>query len=132
MPKMRFAILGFGHHAKRPLVPAFGRSNEAELVGFWRRNPEAAAADAEAHGLRAFASADELCSSPNVDVVFITSPDAMHLADAKLAFRHRKAVLCEKPLAMNAGQASEMDAAAREAGLLFGVGQNFRFNHSLE
>ena len=132
MSKVRFAILGFGHHAGRRLVPAFGRSGEAELVGFWRRNPEAAAADAQAHQLRAFASAEELCSSPEVDVVFITSPDALHLSDARLAFSHGKAVLCEKPLAMNAGQAMEMEEAANQAGLLFGVGQNFRFNHSLE
>ena len=131
MSKVRFAILGFGHHAGRRLVPAFIRSREAELVGLWRRNPEATATDAQAHGLRAFRSAEELCSSPEVDVVFITSPDALHLADAELAFRHGKAILCEKPLAMNAGQAAEMAAAADRAGLLFGVGQNFRFNHSL-
>ncbi len=132
MSKVRFAILGFGHHAGRRLVPAFGRSGEAELIGFWRRNPEAAAADAQTHQLRAFASAEKLCSSPEVDVVFITSPDALHLSDARLAFSHGKAVLCEKPLAMNAGQAMEMEEAANQAGLLFGVGQNFRFNHSLE
>ncbi len=131
MDKTRFAILGFGNHARRRLVPAFGRSSEAELVGLWRRNREAAAADAQAHGVRAFASAEELCASPEVDVVFITSPDALHRADAELVFRHGKAVLCEKPLAMNAGQAAAMEAAALQAGLLFGVGQNFRFNHSL-
>lgn len=132
MAKTRFAILGFGNHARRRLVPAFSRSSEAELIGLWRRNPEAAAADAQTNGLRAFASAEELCASPDVDVVFITSPDAMHLVDAEVAFRHGRAVLCEKPLAMNAGQAAEMQAAAERAGVLFGVGQNFRFNHSLE
>lgn len=132
MSKVRFAILGFGHHARRRLVPAFGLSTQAELIGLWRRNSEAANVDAQAHGLRAFSSAEELCASPEVDVVFITSPDAMHLADAEMAFRHGKAVLCEKPLAMNAGQAAEMQVAAERAGLFFGVGQNFRFNRSLE
>ncbi len=132
MSKTRFAILGFGLHATRRLVPAFAQSTDAELIGLWRRNPEAAAADAKAHNLRAFASAEELCASPEVDVVFITSPDAMHLEDAKLAFAHGKAVLCEKPLALNAGQAAEMQSAAEAATVLFGVGQNFRYNHSLE
>ena len=115
MPKTQFAILGFGHHASRRLVPAFARSREAELVGLWRRNPVAAANDAQTHGTRAFAGPDELCASPEVDAVLITSPDAMHLADAELAFRHGKAVLCEKPLAMNAGQAAAMQAAAERA-----------------
>ncbi len=132
MTKTRFAILGFGLHATRRLVPSFARSAQAELVGLWRRNADAAASDAKAHGLRAFTSAEELCASPEVDAVFITSPDAMHLDDVRLAFRHGKAVLCEKPLAMNAGQAAEMQAAAEAAGLLFGVGQNFRFNLSVE
>lgn len=132
MTKIRFAILGFGLHASRRLVPSFARSAQAELVGLWRRNADAAASDAKAHGLRAFTSAEELCASPEVDAVFITSPDAMHLDDVRLAFRHGKAVLCEKPLAMNAGQAAEMQAAAEAAGLLFGVGQNFRFNLSVE
>ncbi len=132
MTKTRFAILGFGLHASRRLVPSFARSTEAELVGLWRRNPAAAASDAEEHGLRAFSSAKELCASPDVDAVFITSPDAMHLEDARLAFAHGKAVLCEKPLAMNAGQAAAMQTAAEAAGLLFGVGQNFRFNLSVE
>jgi 1,5-anhydro-D-fructose reductase (1,5-anhydro-D-mannitol-forming) len=132
MPKTRYAILGFGHHATRRLVPAFARSATSQLIGLWRRNPEAATADAQAHNLRAYASAEELCASPEVDVVFITSPDAMHLADCKRAFAHAKAVLCEKPLAMNAGQAAEIQAAAEAAGVVFGVGQNFRFNHSVE
>jgi predicted dehydrogenase len=67
-----------------------------------------------------------------VDVVFITSPDSMHKEDALLAIRRGKAVLCEKPLAMNANEAEEMAAAARVAGVVFGVGQNCRYSHSLE
>ena len=130
--KTRFAILGFGHHAIRRLVPAFAASTKATLTGLWRRNLEAADADARTLGIRAFTTAEELCSSPEVDVVFITSPDAMHLDDARLAFRHGKAVLCEKPLAMNAGQAAEILAASQQAGVFFGVGQNFRFNQSVE
>lgn len=132
MSKVRFAILGFGHHASRRLAPAFARSTQASLVGLWRRNADAAANDAATHGVTAFESAEALCASPEVDVVFITSPDAMHLEDARLAFAHKKAVLCEKPLAMNAGQAAEMHALAEAAGTLLGVGQNFRFNRSVD
>jgi len=41
--------------------------------------------------------------------------------------RYGKAVLCEKPVAMNAAEAEEMQAAARAAGLLYGVAQNLSF-----
>ena len=130
---VRFAILGFGHHAVRRLLPAFSQCNEATLSGMWRRNQTTAAENcAEFKIPHCFTTREVLCSSPEVDVVFIASPDAMHREDTLLALRHGKAVLCEKPVAMNAAEAEEMQAAAKAAGLLYGVGQNFRFNRSLE
>ena len=130
---VRFAILGFGLHAVRRLLPAFLQCDDAALVGLWRRDQAAAAKNCAEHNIaHCFATREELCASPEVDVVFITSPDAMHRDDVLLALRHGKAVLCEKPLSMNTAEAEEMSAAAKAAGLLFGVGQNFRFNHSLE
>ncbi len=129
---LRFAILGFGHHAVRRLLPAFARSQEVALVGLWRRNLEAAAEDCKTHNIpRYFASREELCASPEVDAVFITSPDAMHCDDALLAIQHGKAVLCEKPLAMNAAEAETIAAAAKDAGVVCGVAQNFRYNRSV-
>jgi 1,5-anhydro-D-fructose reductase (1,5-anhydro-D-mannitol-forming) len=130
---VRFAILGFGLHAVRRLLPAFTKCEEATLVGLWRRDQAAAASDCATHNIEhCFPTREALCASPEVDVVFITSPDAMHRDDVLLALRHGKAVLCEKPLSMNTAEAEEMANAAKAAGLLFGVGQNFRFNHSLD
>jgi 1,5-anhydro-D-fructose reductase (1,5-anhydro-D-mannitol-forming) len=132
-PQVRFAILGFGHHAVRRLLPAFPKCNEATLTGMWRRDQTAAGQNCAEYKIpHCFPTREALCSSPEVDVVLITSPDAMHWDDALLALRHGKAVLCEKPAAMNAAEAVEMQSAARAAGLLYGVAQNFRFNRSLE
>jgi predicted dehydrogenase len=131
-PAVRFAILGFGHHAVRRLLPAFARSKDASLVGLWRRNQAAAQEDCATHRIaHCFASREELCASPEVDAVFITSPDAMHLDDAMLAIRHGKAVLCEKPLAMNAAEAGAIAEDARTGGVVCGVAQNFRWNRSV-
>ena len=131
--RIRFAILGFGHHAVRRLLPAFAQCKEATLQGMWRRDPDAARKNCSEYNIaECFPTREALCSSENVDVVFITSPDAMHLDDTLLALKHGKAVLCEKPVAMNAGEAEEMNRAAKAAGILFGVAQNFRFNRSLE
>jgi 1,5-anhydro-D-fructose reductase (1,5-anhydro-D-mannitol-forming) len=130
---VRFAILGFGHHAVRRLVPAFLRCEHATLRGMWRRDQTAAAQNCTDHGIsRCFSTREALCSSTEIDVVFITSPDAMHRDDVLLALSHGKAVLCEKPLAMNAAEAEEMNTAAKASGVLFGVAQNFRYNRSLE
>jgi predicted dehydrogenase len=129
---VRFAILGFGNHAVRRLLPAFSRSSRVKLTGMWRRDQNAARQNqADHHIEHCFTTPDELCSSHDVDVVFITSPDAMHRDDALKAIRAGKAVLCEKPVSMNAAEAREMHEAAKAAGVLYGVAQNFRYNRSL-
>lgn len=129
---VRFAILGFGHHAVRRLVPAFAKCEHATLIGLWRRDNVAAASNCAEYKIpNCFPTREALCSSAEVDAVFITSPDAMHKDDLLLALQHGKAVLCEKPLAMHAADAQAMADAADRAGLLFGVGQNFRYNRSL-
>ncbi len=131
-PSVRFAILGFGHHAVRRLIPAFARSQDTSLVGMWRRNQALAEQECRNHGIEhCFASREELCASPNVDAIFITSPDAMHLEDALLALKHGKAVLCEKPLTMNAAEAFRIAEAAKAAKVFCGVAQNFRYNQSV-
>lgn len=131
--RVRFAILGFGLHAVRRLLPAFSQCKEAALTGMWRRDQAAAALDCAKHGIsNCFPAREALCSSPEVDVVLITSPDAMHRDDMLLAMKHGKAVLCEKPVGMNATEAEEMAAAAKAAGLFYGVAQNFRYNRSAE
>jgi predicted dehydrogenase len=130
---VRFAILGFGHHSVRRLLPAFLKCEDAALVGMWRRDQAAAADDCVEHKIsHCFPTREALCASPEVDAVFVTSPDAMHKDDVLLALQHGKAVLCEKPLAMNTAEAEEMSEAAKAAGQLFCVAQNFRFNRSLE
>jgi predicted dehydrogenase len=133
MEKVRYGILGFGHHAAKRLVPAFRGASSATLEGLWRRDAAKAAADAARFGVpRVFASAEELCASPDIDAVFVASPDALHLEHVSLAAQHGKAVLCEKPLAMSEAQAQQMLAATESAGVLFGVAQNMRYNLAID
>lgn len=129
---IRFAVLGYGHHAEYRLLPAFAKCDTSKLIGFWRRDPAKAAAASAATGLKAFSSREELCASQDIDVIFVTSPDAAHLRDVELAFAHGKAVLCEKPLAMSAAEAEGMIRASQRAGAAFGVAHNFRFNPSIQ
>jgi 1,5-anhydro-D-fructose reductase (1,5-anhydro-D-mannitol-forming) len=130
---VRYGILGFGHHGERRLAPAFEHAQNSQLTGIWRRNQERARENAQHFRIaHLFDSPEELCASSFIDAVFVASPDALHSEHTLLALRHGKAVLCEKPLAMNASEAIRMASAARAAGLAFGVAQNFRYNLSLE
>ena len=80
----------------------------------------------------AFASTADLCACPDVDAVFVSSPDGLHRADVLEAVRHGKPVLCEKPMAMNPQQALEMVQAARAANVLLGVAHVMRFEESVK
>lgn len=129
---LRYGILGFGHHAVKRLLPAFAGAREAKLCGLWRRDGVKAAANAREYSIpHVFDTPDALCASPEIDAVFIVSPDALHLEHVLAAARGGKHVLCEKPLAMNAEQVEQMLAATERAGVKFGVAQNMRYNQSL-
>lgn len=130
---IRYGILGFGHHGERRLAPAFRAAENSSLAGLWRRNMDRAQENAREFSIpHVFNTPEELCASPEIDAVFVASPDALHLPHTLLALSHGKPVLCEKPLAMNLAEAEKMLAAARGANLAFGVAQNFRWNRSLE
>lgn len=128
---VRYGILGFGGHAVRRLMPGFERAQRSRAVGFWRHDRSRADEVAQKYGLKFFTNAEQLCASPDVDVVLISSPDALHLEHTLLALGHRKPALCEKPLAMNAEQCRAMLTAAKGAGVKFGVAHCFRFEPSV-
>jgi predicted dehydrogenase len=130
---IRYGILGFGHHAAKRLVPAFAGAQRSRLAGLWRRDASKAKANAAEFKIdHAFDTPEALCASPDVDAVFVASPDALHLPHVLLALEYGKPVLCEKPLAMNVAEVEEMLSAQSEAGVVFGVAQNMRYNASVQ
>ena len=132
---IRYGILGFGLHAVRRLMPGFAEAKLCTVTGLWRRDPQKAQEAVRQYPkfpLEIYETPDALCAAPDVDAIFVASPDALHLEHVLTAIRHRKPVLCEKPMAMNARQAEQMVEAAEKAGVLLGVAQNFRFERSVE
>lgn len=127
-----FGIAGFGHHAVKRLLPGFASAKRCRVVALSRRDLQRAEHSAREFGIaHAFSSTSDLCACPEVDAVFVASPDAMHLSDVQEAVRHRKPVLVEKPMAMNVAEAGAMIEAARSAGVLLGVAHNMRFERSV-
>jgi len=130
---IRYGIVGFGHHAAKRLVPAFASAEGSRLAGLWRRDFAKAQANARDFAIeQVFETAEALCSSREIDAVFVASPDALHLHDVLLALKHGKPVLCEKPLAMSAAEVETMLAAQAKAGVPLGVAQNMRYNPSAQ
>lgn len=114
---VRFGILGTGaaaHAFARGLSYARG----ARLFAVGSRAPASARAFAAAHGgAAAYGSYQELVADRNVDVVYVATPGARHRQDALLCLGAGKPVLCEKPFTLDATEAAEVVAAARDHGL---------------
>jgi len=128
---IRYGILGFGLHAVRRLMPGFAMARNSRVTALYRRDINQARASAAEYKIsNAFDSAVDLCSSTEVDAVFVATPNSSHLKDVKLAIECGKPVLCEKPMGINAAECREMVEAARDANLLLGIAHVFRFERS--
>lgn len=98
------------------------------VTGILGSLPEKSEAARRRLGLaRAYAHFDEILADRAVQAVHLAVPNVLHYAMAGRALRAGKHVMCEKPLAMNAEEASELVAIAAETGLHAGVCYNIRF-----
>ena len=62
---------------------------------------------------------DDLAADPEVDIIYIASPHALHAEHALLCLNHNKPVLCEKALGINQHEVGRMVLSARENGVFF-------------
>lgn len=101
------------------LLDALPRCPEAAFVGTCSRDAERAADFTAAHGgTHPFTSVEELAASPEVDAVYIGSPNACHARQALTCIAGGKHVLVEKPFASNAREARAVFQAAEAAGVV--------------
>ncbi|MFM7687264.1 MAG: Gfo/Idh/MocA family protein [Actinomycetota bacterium] len=69
----------------------------------------------------------DVMSNPDVEVVFITAPNMLHVEMAEAAAAAGKHVFCEKPVGGTPAQTVRAEQAARHAGVITGVGYNYRW-----
>jgi predicted dehydrogenase len=127
--KLGIGIIGSGGIAQNAHMPGYAAIPDlCEIVAVADSNPEVARQAAEKFGVkRLFTDYQELLALPEVDAVSVCTPNYLHMDPTIKAFEAGKHVLCEKPIAMNAGEARKMVEAARRAGKKFQVGYNSRF-----
>jgi len=94
---VRFGIVGFGLHAVKRMMPAFALAKNSKAVALSRRTMEKAKESSAKWNIPlAFDSAAELARSPEVDAVFVTTPNKFHFTDVLTVVAAGKPVLCEK------------------------------------
>ena len=119
MEPVRWGIAGFGWVASDYMAPAIEAAGD-RLVAIADPADEAHAR-AAARGARAYRTVAELAADGEVEAVYVATPNHLHRPAAEAAAAAGKAVLCEKPVAADLGDAEAIVAACRVAGVLYGT-----------
>jgi len=133
MSVLRWGILGCARIAERVLIPAFRKTEGAELRGIAARDAGRARAWAERHAIpRAYPDYAALLADPDIDAVYIPLPNHLHAEWTIRAARAGKHVLCEKPLALDGREADRMFRTADRAGVRLFEAFMYRFHPLFE
>ena len=130
--KLGVALLGLGSYAGGQLAPALGRTRLCRLAGAitgtrakgeqWARDygfPE--------KSVYGYDTMDRLADNPDIDVVYVVTPPALHAGHAIAAARAGKHVISEKPMATTVADCDAMIAACRAAGVRLSIGYRLHF-----
>ncbi len=115
---IQWGIIGCGDVTEVKSGPAFSKVPHSKLVAVMRRNAEKAADYAKRHCVEKwYSNAEDLIKDPAVDAIYIATPPRFHKEYTLQALQAGKPVYVEKPMALHAGEAEEMAAAAKETGV---------------
>jgi len=117
--KIRWGVLGYARIARESVIPAILRSSNSEFHALASRD-ETKLGESRTRfsgGHKLYGSYEALLEDPAVDAVYIPLPNSEHCAWTIRAAAHGKHVLCEKPLALDAGECREMIAACTQHGV---------------
>ena len=109
MTRLRWGVLGTSNFARNKMIPALQQSRYVHVAAIASRNPAKARSVADQFGIqRAYGTYQELIDDPEIDVIYNPLPNHLHVPWSSLALKAGKHVLCEKPLAMSAGEARDL------------------------
>lgn len=127
-----WGVLGYARIARLNAIPAMARAGNARFYGIASRDADKLAdCAAQFAPERTYGRYEDLLADPVIQAVYIPLPNSLHQPWTIAALRAGKHVLCEKPLAMNAAEAREMAAVARETGCLLMEGFMYRYTERI-
>ena len=114
---VRWGIVATGNIAQR-FVQDLALVPDATALAVASRRLESARAFADEHGIdRAYGDWAELADDPDIEIVYVATPNQAHHEVARMMLDAGKAVLCEKPVTLNAAQAADLAEAAAKSGV---------------
>ena len=119
MAGIGWGIVGYGWVARDFMAPAIAQGGD-RLVAVCDASPASRAA-AQAAGARVHANLDRFLAEPEVEAVYVATPNHLHRGPVEALAAAGKAVLCEKPMAASLADAEAMAAAVARTGILYGT-----------
>jgi predicted dehydrogenase len=136
-PVLRVAIMGLGGYGTR-VAGAMQSCTKAKLVGAISGTPKKLTDWQDSFSIPAkncynYQTYHQIKDNPDIDAVYITTPNGLHHDMVLAVAKAGKHVICEKPMALNAKQGQEMVNACKAAGVKLLVGYRMHFEpHTLE
>jgi glucose-fructose oxidoreductase len=136
--RLGYAIVGLGQFALNQIIPSFAESKSSKLVALVSGNRDKALQVADRYGVDPksvydYQTFDRIADNDEIDIVYITLPNALHAEYTVRAFKAGKHVLCEKPMAVSVAECEAMIAACRKAKKKLMIGYRSRFEpHNIE
>lgn len=136
-PMLRVAIMGLGSYGTR-VAEAMQSCKKAKLVGVISGTPSKITTWQAKYNIPAkncynYENYDQIKNNPDIDAVYIITPNALHKEAAIRVAKAGKHVISEKPMSVNAKDGQEMVNACKAANVRLLVGYRMHFEpHTLE
>lgn len=115
---IRWGVLGCASIAAKAVIPAIQSSRLGRVAAIASRDAAKAKEMASRFGIaKSYGSYEDLLADPDIDAIYNPLPNHLHVPMTINALAHGKPVLCEKPIALDAVQASELAVAQKAASL---------------
>ena len=120
---LNFGIIGLGAGAMN-MIPELRANPNARIVAAADPRPEARERFERDFDGRAYDDAEGLCADPNVDVVYVMTPDEMHAAHTVMAAERGKQVILDKPMGLTLDECDSIIEATERNGTRVIVGHS--------
>ena len=128
MKEVKWGILGAGGIANQ-FVEGLSHSKTGKAVAVASRSGAKAENFAKTWGIeKAYSSYEEMVSNPDLDMIYIATPNALHHDHGLMCLNAGKGILCEKPFALSLHEAQEVTQTARDKNLFCMEAMWMRFN----
>ena len=124
---LRLGMAGLGV-ASTQILPPIAKLPFIKITAAADMRMDAVAKFREQYRAEGYTSVEDLCASPNVDAVYIATPNSLHAEHAIIAARHKKHIIVEKPMAMNLAECDAMNEAADRYGVKLLCGHTHSFD----